>query len=200
MEAKDESASNGAAAEKTKCCLGNGRDGEAGRCGSRRYGWIGAALLFSAIVAVFAYFTQSDDGERYSGWHDRHDPSTFFGASDATRKVEFVVDRVMRELKADDAQKLKAREIAGAAAGDLKELALQHRESRQELVAILGAPTLDRTKLEALRAKTVYSLDQSSKRITVAVADLADVLTPAQRQQLVERIEKEHSFLPRRGA
>ena len=193
METKDESASNGAAAEETKCCLGNGRDGEAGRCGSRRYRWIGAALLVGAIVAVFAFFTQSDDGERYFGWHDRHGPSAMFSGSDATKKVEFVVDRIMSELKADDAQKRKAREIADTAAGDLKELALQHRESRQELVAMLRAPTLDRARLEALRAKTVHSLDQSSTRITVAVADLADVLTPAQRLRLVERIEKQHA-------
>lgn len=200
METDKESTNNGASTEKAQYCCGRGRGDGPERWGGRQRRWVGAALLLVAVVAAVGFCTNAGDGDRYTSWHDRHGPSAMFSASDAGKRVEFVVDRVMRELKADDAQKLKAREIAGAAAGDLTELALQHGETRQELVAILGAPTLDRSKLEALRAKTALSLDQSSKRITVAVADLAEVLTPAQRQQLVERMKKEHSFLPRRGA
>ena len=191
METDNESSSNGASTEK--CCSGKG--GEHGHRRCRRRGWIGAALVVGAIVSLVAFNAhsgQSGTGSMCSSWHGPHG---LFAAKDSTQQAEFVVDRLMSELKADDAQKLKARAIADAAAGDLKELAIQHRETHQELAAILAAPTLDRAKLEALRSKTASSLDQSSKRITVAVADLADVLTPAQRLQLVEKMEKHHALL-----
>ncbi len=173
MNTNDEPPSNGTSPEKTKCC-------------SRRRPWIGVALVVGVIVAVVAFTT--------NGWRSNYGPHGFTGTKDATRVAEFVVDRIMSEVKADDTQKLKAREIAAAAAGDLKELATQHRENHKALAAILSEPTLDRAKLEALRSKASRSLDESSKRITVAAADLAEVLTPAQRLQLTERMEKKHGF------
>lgn len=186
METNNESPNTGTPPEKTKCCVGKAGVGETGRCCSRRHRWIGAILAIGAIVAVVAFTTNC--------WRSPYGPHSFFGNKDAKHVAEFVVDRIMSEVKADDAQKLKARGIADAAAGDLKELVMQHRESHKMLVAILREPTLDRAKLEALRVKTAQSLDESSKRISVAMADLADVLTPAQRLQLVERMEKNHGF------
>lgn len=186
METNNESPSTGAPPEKTKCCFGKTGAGETGRCCSRRHRWIGAVLAIGVIVAAVAFTANC--------WRSQYGPHGFFGSKDATHVAEFVVNRIMSEVKADDAQKLKARAIADATAGDLKELAMQHRESHTALVAILSEPTLDRAKLEALRAKTAQSLDESSKRISVAMADLADVLTPAQRLQLVERMERNHGF------
>ncbi len=197
METNNESPSDGASAEKKKYCAGNAGGGETGKGCSRRRHWIGAALVVGAIASVVAfnaYSGQSGSGGMCSTWYGHRGPHELFGSKDATRHVDFVVDRIMNEVKADDAQKLKARGIAEAVAGDLKVLATQHRESHREFVAILSEPTLDRAKLEALRSKTAHSVDESSKRITVAMADLAEVLTPAQRLQLVERIEKKHDF------
>lgn len=186
METNNESPSNGTPPEKTKCCTGKTCGGEPGKRCCRRRHWIGAALVIGVIVAVVAFTSNC--------WRGQYGPHGYFGSKDATHVAEFVVDRIMNEVKADDAQKLKARGIADATAGDLKKLAVQHRENHKEFVAILSEPTLDRAKLEALRSKTARSLDESSKRISVAVADLADVLTPAQRQQLADRIERKRVF------
>lgn len=186
METNNESPSNGTPPEKTKCCPGRVGGGETGKCCSRRHRWIGAFLVVGMIAAVVAFSANC--------WRGQYGPHGFFGTKDATHFAEFVVDRIMSEVKADDAQKLKARGIADAAAANLKELAIQHRESHKALVTILSEPTLDRAKLEELRTKTTRNLDESSKRITVALADLAEVLTPTQRLQLAERMEKKHGF------
>ena len=198
MDTNDESPSDGTSAEKRKCCSGKAGGEEHGKRCCRRRRWIGAALVvgvIASLVAFNAYSGQSGSGSMCSTWHGHRGSHELFGTRDATRHAEFVVDRIMNEVKANDAQKLKARGIADAVAGDLKKMATQHRESHREFVAILSEPTLDRAKLEALRSKTAHSVDESSKRIAVAVADLAEVLTPAQRLQLIERMEKKHGFL-----
>ena len=196
MESNNES-NDKSPGEKTRCCTGKAGGGENGKRCCRRHGRIGIALVVGAIigaVAFNAYSRQPGIGSMCSNWHGHRGPHELFGAKDARQGAEFVVDRMMSEVKADDAQKLKARGIVDTAASDLQELAAQHHESHKELVAILSAPTLDRAKLEALRIKSVHSVDESSKRIVVAVADLAEILTPAQRLQLVERIERKHGF------
>ena len=49
---------------------------------------------------------------------------------------------------------------------------------------LLTAPVIDRQALEALRASQIASLDQASRKMVDAMADAAEVLTPAQRAKL----------------
>ena len=57
-------------------------------------------------------------------------------------------------------------------------------------VETLAAPTVDRAKLETLRADQMKLAETATKRATDAVADIADVLTPAQRADLGQRVER----------
>jgi periplasmic protein CpxP/Spy len=70
------------------------------------------------------------------------------------------------------------------------------REGRHQALALLSQPTIDRGALEALRANQLQMAEQASRRLTQALADAADVLTPEQRRQLAERAERWHG---RRG-
>ena len=58
------------------------------------------------------------------------------------------------------------------------------------MVDTLAAPTVDRAKLETLRADQMKLAETATKRVTDAVADIADVLTPAQRADLGQRVER----------
>jgi len=60
---------------------------------------------------------------------------------------------------------------------------------RQRARDLLTAPTIDRTAIEAFRAEQVTKVDAFSKRVTQALTDAAEVLTPAQRTQVRERLE-----------
>ena len=61
----------------------------------------------------------------------------------------------------------------------------------QQLLAALTGPTVDRAAIEAVRAGAITLIDQGSKDLAKSVGDIADVLTPAQRQQLAA-LAKEH--------
>jgi Spy/CpxP family protein refolding chaperone len=70
------------------------------------------------------------------------------------------------------------------------------RNARRQAVTLLSQPAIDRAALEALRADQLQLAEQASRRLTQALADVADVLTPAQRKQLAERAGRWHG---RRG-
>jgi len=63
------------------------------------------------------------------------------------------------------------------------------RAARKQAVGLLAADHIDRGAIETLRAEQIQLAEQASKRFTQALADVAEVLTPAQRKQIAERME-----------
>jgi Spy/CpxP family protein refolding chaperone len=98
-------------------------------------------------------------------------------------RIERGVDRLGWAVDASSEQKQKINAITQKAADDIFELRAKHLEARKQ-VETLAAPTIDRAKLEALRADQMKLAETATKRVTDAVADVAEVLTPAQRADL----------------
>jgi len=69
-------------------------------------------------------------------------------------------------------------------------------DARRQAIELLSQQNIDRAALETLRTEQLKLAEQASQRLTQALADVADVLTPEQRQRLAERINRWHS---RRG-
>ena len=91
------------------------------------------------------------------------------------------------EIDATDAQKQQLAPIVKAAAQDLLPLRARFHDARRQAIELLAQPSIDRAALEMLRAEQFNLADQASKRFVQALADVADVLTPAQRKQVAER-------------
>jgi Spy/CpxP family protein refolding chaperone len=105
-------------------------------------------------------------------------------------RIERGVDRLGWAVDASSEQKQKINAITQKAADDIFELRAKHLEARKQLVETLAAPTVDRAKLETLRADQMKLADTATKRVADAVADVAEVLTPAQRADLARRFER----------
>ena len=172
-------------ADERRGCRGgrygnNGHHGHRGRRGGR---FIGA--LFFALVAggIGGYIGKSFAKEPTSDEH-----------------VERMVKRFAGKVDATPAQKERLTAIARDAARDLAPIRTKLSAARKQAVALMGAATVDRAAIEALRAEQVTLADGASKRVTQAMADVADVLTPEQRQKLAagfnSRLERhgEHRF------
>ena len=147
---------------------------------SSRRNWIIAGVATGVLVlgGAFAY-------ARDGGWH--HGPMSSEFIAD---HIEHGVKYALSDVDATAEQKAQVTQILQAAATDVHGLADQHFAARKQLHEILTAPTIDRERLEAVRAGEMQLADQASKRILQGVADAADVLTPEQRATLAEHMEK----------
>jgi periplasmic protein CpxP/Spy len=140
-----------------------------------------ATIVTGVGLTAFAY------GHGPGGWHR----GGFMGAHLDPAKLDAHLDRMLKhlyvEVDATDAQKLQLTPILKGAARDLLPMRDRMREGRQQAVALLSQPAIDRGALETLRANQLQLAEQASRRLTQALADVADVLTPEQRKQLAER-------------
>lgn len=154
-------------------------------------GILGAVLQHGAFA-----WTRGDFGPM--GWSDgphgmrggMHGGPGFAGGMFGPSRVEFAVDRTLGSVDATSDQRRKVTAIAERAADDLLALRDKHLEGRKQIGEALAAATVDRSKIEALRVEQMKLAETASKRVTDALADAAEVLTPDQRAELARRFER----------
>lgn len=152
----------------------------------RRWVRAGVALALVGALAAAGISYASNEG----GCHG-HFGMGMHGHMDAAAMSKHI-DRFVNHVLADgtDEQKTKVRTILNAAATDLQPLRTQLHAVHEQAIKILSQPSIDRDALEKVRASQMQLADQVSKRITQAVEDAADVLTPEQRVKLAEHLKK----------
>ena len=144
----------------------------------RRPRWI-LMTIAGALVLVVGGMTWSAVAYSGKSWHgDKFE-----------RFVEWKIDDMLDEVDATDDQRTQVHAIATAAIADMGEFREFKREGRQALVEALTQETIDREALEALRLRKLETADRASQRLVTALADVAEVLTPAQRAELAEEWE-----------
>jgi Spy/CpxP family protein refolding chaperone len=119
-----------------------------------------------------------------------------FDPSRAEARIERMAKHLAVEADASPAQQEKLVAIAKAAAKDMVVARTAMREQRQRTMALLTSPNIDRAQLEAARADQMKRADEMSKRVTQAVVEAAEVLTPEQRKKLAEHIGERRRFGP----
>jgi protein CpxP len=134
-----------------------------------------ATLLGGAAAAVgfkaFAY-------GRRGGMHGPIDPA----------ELEQRLDRMLKhfyvEIDATEEQKQKLEPIVKNAAKDLLPMRESLHAGRRQAIELLTQDRIDPAAIEALRARQLRLADEASRRLTRAIGDAAEVLTPAQRKDL----------------
>jgi Spy/CpxP family protein refolding chaperone len=99
-----------------------------------------------------------------------------------------MVDHMLDGLNATDAQRSQIKQIAAAAAADMRSQAEAGRALHMRAMQAFTAPNLDPAAVEQLRQQMLQQHDQMSRRMTQAMLDAARVLTPEQRARLGERM------------
>jgi protein CpxP len=147
------------------------------------------ATLIGGIAAGIGFKAFAQGGGS-CGWHR----SGFAGGPLDPAQVDEHLDRMLKhlyvEIDATEEQKQKLAPIVKQAARDLLPLRDKARAARKQAIELLAADRVDRGAIEALRAEQIQLAEQASRRLTQALADVAEVLTPAQRKEIAARMEK----------
>jgi periplasmic protein CpxP/Spy len=160
--------------------------------GRRRRRW--PALAAVAIVAAFTGAAATGAvGQWTPGWGHHGWGPGFMRGPMTPAEIEDRVDRGIRhaaiELDASPEQVEKLRAIAKGAVKDLVPMGEKARATRERAVQLLLQPKVDRAAIEAFRAEQIGLADAASKRFAQAVGDIAEVLTPEQRQKAHELLQ-----------
>ena len=110
------------------------------------------------------------------------------------QRLEEGVGRMLKhfyvEIEATEEQKRRLEPIVRQAARDLLPLRETFQGGRQRALDLLAAPAVDRGALEGLRSDQLQAAEAASRRLTQAIADVAEVLTPEQRRLLAEHVRR----------
>jgi protein CpxP len=115
-------------------------------------------------------------------------------AEDITAHVDMFLQHIYIETAATDAQKAQIEPLVRQALDDLLPMHDHARDFHQQALQALSGDRVDRVALETLRAQHLQAADAASRRITQALADIADVLTPAQRKALAAHVAQMHGL------
>jgi len=147
-------------------------------CNRKHSHWHKAIVGVLAIVGVISVTNIAFGNEQFDG---RHHPGAH-----PVKAVMHMLDNV----NASDAQREQVKTIFDAHAASLKTLHESGRELQKQMRTLLYAPTIDRAAIEEVRQKKVANMDQTSREMTAMMADVSEVLTPDQRQQVADRVKE----------
>lgn len=149
---------------------------------------VGGLLL--AVAGTFALTAFAQPGPRH---HGGPEGGLFMGGPMMGRGLDHLLDSV----KATDAQRAQIKQIAQAAAADLKAQRDARKALHEQAMAVFTAPNVDANAAENVRQQMLAQHDQASKRMLQAMIDISRVLTPEQRQQLAQRMKQRHEMMER---
>lgn len=149
------------------------------------------ALPHGARLAVLALLLALAGALATSAWAQPgagHGPGMMFQGS--PEHMGRMIDHMLDGVAASDAQRSQIKQIAQAAAADLKGQRETARGLREKAAQVFAAPNVDAAAAETLRQQLHAQYDQTSRRMLQAMLDASRVLTPEQRAKLGERFKQ----------
>jgi Spy/CpxP family protein refolding chaperone len=154
---------------------------------SAAWRWMAIGVL--VVAAAGAALNVHAQGMGGSGPHGHAGGPGMMMFGGPPEHVARAVDHMLDGLGATDAQRTQIKQIAVAAAADLKAQRETGRGLRDKGMLIFASANVDAGAAESLRQQMLAQQDLSSKRVLQAMLDISKVLTPEQRANLGERIK-----------
>jgi len=142
------------------------------------------ALVAGAGVAALA--------SPHHGGDDHHGRMHAAGHPDAQGGAAMLplqgrgLERMLDRLEASAEQRTQIQAIAQAVRADLEAGREAGQALRAQMADLFAQPSIDAAAVETVRQQMMARHDQASQRMTQAMLEIGQVLTPAQRSQLAE--------------
>jgi Spy/CpxP family protein refolding chaperone len=108
---------------------------------------------------------------------------------ESAERAEWMVERVSRQLDLNEAQQAKLEEVKAKLLAAREAATRQHEADRQEVLALLAQPALDRARAETLVQTHTRAVEARAPEIIAALGEFYDSLTAEQQQKLREQVE-----------
>ena len=148
--------------------------------GCRRRGFFRRAGLFAIAGAALAGLGAK--AYAHGGWRG--------GEPLSEAHLERMLRHLYAEIDATEEQKQRLAPIVKEAAQDLAPLREKFRATRAQAIELFTQDRIDPAAIETLRAEKLRLADEASRRLSRALAEAAEVLTPEQRKGLAQRFER----------
>jgi Spy/CpxP family protein refolding chaperone len=138
----------------------------------------GIATLIGGVAAAIGTRAWAQGGRHRGGMHGPIDPA------EMGQRLDRMLKHLYVEIDATEEQKRRLEPIVKNAATDLLPMRDSLHAGRGQAIELLTQERVDPAAIEALRARHLQLADEASRRLSRAIADAAEVLTPAQRKDL----------------
>lgn len=153
--------------------------------------WMTAGVLVVAAASAAVSAHAQGHGPGMAGGGAGPGMMMFGGSPEHVARA---VDHMLDGLSATDAQRSQIKQIAQAAAADLKTQRDGNRGLHEKALQLFAAPMIDAAAAESLRQQMQAQHDQSSKRMLQAMLDVGKVLTPEQRAKIGELLKQRQAM------
>lgn len=166
---------------------------------SWRYVAAGLAISAAGAFGLIDLASAHNRADMPAPGHGRGGPGAGMLAGGGLPLAGPMLDRLLDDVKASDAQRDQLHRIAQAAQADLNPTADAARADHAKMVELFAQPSVDAAAVEALRQKMLARHDQVTRRVNVAMLDAAKVLTPEQRLQMADHMRQFEQRRSERG-
>jgi len=149
--------------------------GKRSRCGRFLFGVLAIVGVVWLAGAAFG------SGCGYAGLHHG---GHHWSEADISKRMDKMTDRLIDHVDASDEQASQIKSITNSYAARLQPMKGSLKDSRNAFTNLLTEVEVNRAELENVRQSAFNQLDQNSQELVQMIADIADVLTPEQRQKL----------------
>ena len=160
------------------------------------------AMLLVAAVALGAALAQMavaapQEGHGPGGHGERGGHRAMMGAEGGMKASPRHMERLLDDVKATPEQRAQIKQITDAAHTEMAALRESGRKLHEQDRAHFAQPNVDARGAETLRQQKLAHHDQVSKRMLQMRLDISRVLTPEQRAQMNERMQKRMGMMQR---
>ena len=152
---------------------------------------LGAGLVTTSIVSSNTALAHSEQkaekgGDRIHKTSKRSRPTQAQIENRASRMIE----RLSSELGANDIQREKISALVMTFTKDVRPMRHQARKIRKDIEILLLKDTINRDEVEKLRKERLAEIDRVTSKVTLAMVEVAEVLTPEQRRKLSDKLDR----------